>query len=220
MNPDIPPVLLPAACFPNAGFFSWLLHAPHASIETCETFPKQTCRNRYQISTSQGIMNLIVPVKKPKGNHTPVSEVTIDHSTDWRRNHLRAIESAYNASPFFLYYRDPVEQAIMQANDNLLAFNTGILQLMLNLMRVKAEFSLSQTFVKEPTDFYDMRGLIMTKKPVQAKYHIPFFSEYRQAFSDRQAFQPNLSILDVLFNLGPQTADYLLKHVPVLNHNL
>lgn len=211
---EIPAVLLPPACFPDAEFFAWLLHAPQVSIEMQESYPKQTCRNRYRIATAQGITVLSVPVNKPQGNNSPFKIIELDNSTTWNITHWRTIESAYSKSPFFIYYRDHFEQLFLNPPALLKDLNISILNLCLKLIGLKKEFDYTQTFENKPVNYYDMRGLIMPKKQVQHGYQIKTFKPYIQVFSDRNEFLENLSILDLLFNLGPETIVYLQNHKP------
>lgn len=211
---EIPPVLLPPACLPNAEFFAWLLHAPQVCIEMQESYPKQTCRNRYRIATAQGITVLSVPVNKPEGNNSPFNIIELDNSTTWSITHWRTIESAYSKSPFFIYYRDPFEQIFLHPPALLKDFNISILNLCLKLIGLKKELEYTKTFENKPVNYYDMRWLIMPKKQVQHLYQIKTFKRYIQVFSDRNEFLENLSILDLLFNLGPETIVYLQNHRP------
>lgn len=210
----IPPVLLPAACLPDTEFFCWLTHAPAVTIEIHETFPKQTCRNRYKIATSNGLQILSVPVNKPLGNHTPTAAVEIDRKSNWNMIHWRALESAYNKSPFFLYYRDQFEALFMQPPVLLTDFNFRLLETCIRLIRIPGTLTLTERYIHEPENLYDMRRRIMPKRPGHHQWSITEFGPYIQVFSEKYAFIPNLSILDMIFNLGPETADYLKKHRP------
>ena len=216
MNGELPPVLLPTACFPNIEYFVWLHFSEKVIIENHETFPKQTCRNRYRIASANGIHTLTVPVIKPDGNHSPTSEIQVDPKENWNRIHWRAIESAYNKSPFFLYYRDDFEKILMNPPAKLIELNLALLRLCCKFAGISPVYSLSESFVNEPQRMIDMRQLIMSKKPVQHTYTITNFEPYIQVFSDRQAFIPNLSILDLLFNLGPEAGNYLKRHMPLV----
>ncbi|NTW24327.1 MAG: WbqC family protein [Lentimicrobium sp.] len=214
MNNPLPPVLLPPACLPDVEFFTWLLFSAQAVIEVHETFPKQTCRNRYRIPTANGPLVLSIPVIRPKGNHTPFQEIRIDQSTDWARIHWRAIESAYNKSPFFLYYRDDFELLFQNPPGLLIDFNFSALNLCARLIGSKPEFTITETFQKDPESFLDMRHSIMPKQALDQAFTIREWEPYVQVFSDRQEFMPNLSILDLIFNLGPDTVNYLSRHLP------
>jgi hypothetical protein len=214
MNNQLPPVLLPPACLPDLEFFTWLLFSVQAVIEVHETYPKQTCRNRYRIATANGILVLSIPVIRPKGNHSPFQEILIDSSTDWSRIHWRAIESAYNKSPFFLYYRDDFEHLFQNPPRLLIDFNLTAINLCCKLIETKPEFTFTEAFRKKVINRLDLRHSIMPKQAVKHAYSISEWEPYVQVFSDRQEFMPNLSILDLIFNLGPDTVSYLTRHLP------
>ncbi len=217
MSSQIPALLLPLACLPDIEFFCLLHHTPKAILEIHETYPKQTCRNRYRIATANGTQSLSIPVIKPMGNHTSTTAVSIDFSENWNRIHWRAIESAYNKSPFFLYYRDDFERIFMNPPELLVDFNLEILNLCLKSLKFKPDFSLSDGYIRMPDNMTDLRNSIMPKHPVVHDYMIRKFKPYTQVFSDRHEFIPNLSIIDLLFNLGPEAVDYLKMHVPGMN---
>ena len=210
----LPPVLLPAACLPDTEYFCWLAHASAVTIEIHETFPKQTCRNRYRIATSNGPQILSVPVNKPLGNHTPTAAVRIDRKSNWNIIHWRALESAYNKSPYFLYYRDHFETLFMHPPALLTDFNLRLLETCISLIRIPCTFKLTENYIHKPEDMVDMRLNIMPKRPGPHQWSISGFEPYIQVFSEKQAFISNLSIIDLIFNLGPESADYLKKHRP------
>lgn len=214
MKSGIPPVLLPAACLPETGFFCWLYHSPSVVIEIHETYPKQTCRNRYRIATANGPLTLSIPVVKTDGNHTPITRVKLNRAENWGRIHWRAIESAYNKSPFFLYYKDDFEWIFQNPPELLLDFNLAMLELSCKFAGIKQGFNFTESYQKCPVELFDLRENIMSKHPVSQGFDIRHFESYIQVFSDRMEFIPNLSILDLLFNLGPDTGDYLKRHIP------
>lgn len=216
MNNLLPPVLLPPACLPDVEFFTWLLFSAKAGIEIHETFPKQTCRNRYRIATANGPLVLSIPVVRIIGNHTPFQEIRIDQSTDWARIHWRAIESAYNKSPFFLYYRDDFELLFRNPPALLIEFNFSALNLCTRLIGSKPEYRITEAFEKDPESLIDLRHSIMPKQAAAHVLTIRQFEPYIQVFSDRNTFEPNLSMLDLIFNMGPETGTYLERQVPFL----
>lgn len=211
MSLQLPPVILPLASLPDIEFFCWLFNSQEATIEINETFPRQTCRNRYLIATAGGPLTLSIPVVKPDGNHTQTSAIQIDQSKNWKQIHWRSIEAAYNKSPFFLYYRDDFEDVFENAPLLLMDFNLKIINLCCKLLKHTPDYKLSGTFVKTPSGQFDMRQNIMPKQSIEHQYSIGDFESYTQVFSDRHEFIPNLSILDLLFNLGPDAGSYLRR---------
>ena len=217
---SLPEVVLPFACQPNVEYLSWMAHSPKVWIETRETFPKQTCRNRYAIMTATGPAVLTIPVKRPAGNNTPLSEVILDAPEKWVNLHWRAIESAYNKSPFFLYYRDYFEQIYHNPPEKLIDLNRQFLDVILKYSGIIKSYSFTNEYHKEyPTEIVDMRQHIMPKKATSQAFTIQQYKPYIQVFNETQPFAPNLSALDLLFNLGPETGSYLKNHCPGFSHD-
>lgn len=214
---NLPEVLLPLACLPDVEYFVWLSNSTEAWLEIHETYPKQTCRTRYKIASAEGTLQLSVPVIRQDGNHTPTNRILLA-ATDWNRIHWRAIESAYNKSPFFLYYKDDFEAIFAAPPALLMEFNFQLLKLCCSLTRIKTILKLTESYEKHPENYPDLRQSIMPKQPVVQNRSVAQFKPYIQVFSDRNPFIPNLSILDVLFNLGPDTSDYLKQHELALKH--
>ena len=179
----------------------------HVVIEQHETFPKQTFRNRAEIVTGNGTLMLNVPVSRPNGNHTRTEEITISYNEPWNVRHWRAIESAYSAAPYFLYYKDELEHAIMAKHDRLLELNNEILNFLLQKMKIVCQVDYSEKFTPYNENSWDFRISLTTKKQHCGEE----FPPYSQVFDSRYGFKPNLSAIDLLFNLGPEARPYLLK---------
>ena len=200
--------ILPTACFPNAAYLYYIQNSDKIFIELHETYPKQTWRNRYSIMTSNGVLDLTVPVKKPNGNYTKTAEVIIDYNQKWQINHWRAIESAYKKSPFFLYYEELVGQFFnSRIIDTLADWNLNILSSIAKEFDLNNEFSFTESYIHFYDDANDLRQKISPK--VKECENIMIFPEYTQVFMDKQAFKPNLSVIDLIFNLGPELKDYI-----------
>lgn len=212
---EFPNVILPLACLPDVEYLSWMMHAPEALIEMHETYPKQTCRNRYIIMTASGPSMLTIPVKRPQGNHTSFKDIILDSPSKWVDLHWRTIESAYNKSPFFLYYRDAFEKIFRTPPEKLIDLNRQFLEVILKYSGINKSYSFTSEYHKAYSDkTKDMRQLIMPKKRIAHNFSIEKYNPYIQVFSEIHPFVPNLSALDLLFNLGPEAASYLLQHSP------
>jgi hypothetical protein len=199
------PVLLPTAYFPPAFYFIYLLRYRPVLIEQMETFPKQTYRNRCEIMTVAGKTDLVIPVTKPKGNHTMTGEITICRRQPWARNHWRTLQAAYSSSPFYLYYSETIRELILNEESSLVGYNLNITTAMARMVGINAEIRLTADYIKSPENHLDMRSRISPKKTPPGEPS-PF---YPQVFGHLHGFLPGLSILDLLFNLGPDTKRYL-----------
>ena len=204
-------ILLATAYFPPIEYFSFLANSANAKIEVHETYPKQTYRNRCHIYSPNGMQALSIPVNKVNGNHTKTNEVRISEHSDWRTHHWKSIKTAYNASAFFMYYENELLKALNFPSSNLVEFNTHLLNFILNEIGLQTEINFTEDFEKVVENFADLR---MNLSP---KIDKPLFKEarYYQVFEEKHGFLANLSILDLLFNEGPNTLNYLQSLVKV-----
>lgn len=204
MTTKIP--LLSTAYLPSIHYMACLATHERVVIEQHETFPKQTFRNRTVIATGNGELMLNVPVSKPEGNHTKTCNVEVSYHEPWNVRHWRAIESAYNAAPYFLYYRDGLENILLREYRMLLALNHDILSFLLEKLKINCTIEYSSEYRPMDDRETDLR-LSLTAKNGQNMTPCP---PYSQVFDSRYGFMPNMSAIDLLFNLGPEARQYLL----------
>jgi hypothetical protein len=144
---------------------------------------------------------LTVPVLRT--NHSRTEEVGIDYKERWNIIHLRTIAAAYSASPYYLYSNDELEEILTQRYERLVDLNDALLQWILRTLKSDCQVHHTQEFAKEYPD--DYRDTFSPKHPYPTDSHKPYY----QVFADRLPFTPNLSFLDLLMNLGPESKDYL-----------
>jgi len=201
-------IVLPTSYFPNIRYFAVLAQAAQVQVEIWETYPKQTPRNHCIIMGSNGPLKLSVPVKKAYGTKTKTADVLTDTRGNWPLIHWRAIEAAYNSSPYFLYYREEIGPLFKTFGQKKISeLNLEITKKLCDICGIGPEFSFTQTYIKlfENT-IIDFREIFSTQNNNPSDY--PF---YLQVFSNKFNFVPNLSILDLICNLGPETKNYLRK---------
>ncbi|PVX52642.1 WbqC-like protein [Balneicella halophila] len=201
-------VFLSSAYFPPIQYFSKLVHYEKVSIEAHENFLKQSYRNRCYILGSNGIEIVTVPVQKAN-SRLPIKDIKIDFSENWQRQHHRALEAAYSSSPYYEYYIDDLLFVFNEKEVHLWELNNRILNTCCNLLEIDPTIEETQKYQKTlPNDF---RNSIHPKKSFQKIDNEFSAKPYTQVFSDKFDFTPNLSILDLLFNLGPESELYLLN---------
>ncbi|MEI6347533.1 MAG: WbqC family protein [Bacteroidota bacterium] len=199
-------ILLTTAYLPPIDYIKAIMEASEVEIEYCENYQKRTYRNRAIILTANGPLSLSIPVNKPKGNHTPINEITIDNTENWQHDHWQAIKSAYNRSPFYEYYADLLSPIYQQEKQLLVDFNQEVLQIIFKIIGKKLSVNHSNTFIKSPLDVIDLRDIHQIHKQGKTIYCIP---EYPQVFDYKHPFTSPVSILDLIFNQGNYCPIYL-----------
>ena len=182
-------------------------------IEQHDNFIKQTYRNRCVIATTQGLQALTIPVERPSDarlDKTQLKDICISDHGNWRHLHWKALLSAYGESPFFEYYADDIHPFYEKKYKFLLDFNMEINAKMMELLDIeKSSLSLSNEYssYEGDSDMVDFREVIRPKHPGEDKEWQP--KKYYQVYQQKFGFQPNLSILDLLFNEGNEAVCYL-----------
>ena len=190
--------IFPTAYLPSIEYVSLFLKTEDASIELFETYQKQSCRTRTNVMTANGIQTLTIPVIKTNGNHTLTKDIEISYKESWQQVHLRCLESAYRKSAYFDYYFPYFEKIYKQKFNTLVELNDFCLKTILKTMKVKKDYSFTTDFerIAEENDY--RISLSKGTNKIEMK-------PYYQVFADRHGFIPNLSIVDLLFNEGPNS---------------
>lgn len=197
-------VLLSTTYFGPMQWYQKLHRAEYIEIEQWESFQKQTYRNRCLIATTNGIQALTVPIER--NNSQLLKDIRISDHGNWRRLHWNALQSAYGESPFFEYYQDDIHPFFEKRWTFLLDFNEEIRARMCELIDIEPHVSYTSAFVAD-TNIPDFRSAINPKHPAPDPDFTP--KPYYQVYQPKHGFLPNLSILDLLFNLGPESIFYL-----------
>ena len=198
-------ILLSTAYFPPVQYFSkWLLF-DKIYIEQHENFIKQTFRNRCEVLGANGTIPLVVPVVKGRKKKIPIKDLQISYDTAWQRNHWRTVFSAYNSSPFFEFYQDDIHAFFEKKWKYLFDFNLSIMETLLELLELENKPLTTSGFEEVPPGTSNFREILTPKKhkaPDDSQFHP---QPYTQVFSAKFGFITNLSILDLLFNEGPNS---------------
>ena len=198
--------LLSTTYFGPVQWYQKLYRADEVQIERWESFQKQTYRNRCLIATTQGTQALTVPVERD--NSQLIKDIRISDHGNWRHLHWNALQSAYGESPFFDYYQDDIRPFFEKHWEYLFDFNEEIRQKMCELIDIRPQVSYTDEFRVNGLQLIDdYRSVINPKHPV----YDPDFTQkpYYQVYQQKHGFLPNLSILDLLFNMGPESIFFL-----------
>lgn len=193
-------------------YYSKLLASDSVYIEQHDHYMKQTYRNRCHIVGPGGIIPLSIPTVKPELLKCPMKDIQISDHGHWRRLHWNAIESAYNNTPFFEYYKDDFAPFYEKKYTFLFDFNEELRQLICELIDMAPIVKYTSAYQTEfAVGEYDFREIIHPKKDFRMVD--PEFKAvpYYQVFEARHGFLPNLSIIDLLFNMGPESLLVLQK---------
>ena len=208
-------VLMTTAYFAPVSYYAFLLRADRVCIEQCEHYHKQSWRNRCLLSAANGPIALTVPVEKE--NDQDIRQVRITEKDNWRHRHWQSLASAYQSSPFFEYYEDDLRPLVEEpCRPFLFDFNESIRQKICELLDIRTPVALTEDYkadYQSCDNLTDLREAIHPKRDFRL---LPGYAPrpYTQVFDARFGFQPELSILDLLFNMGPESLLVLRDSLP------
>jgi hypothetical protein len=192
----VPPYFGPISCWKqiiNSNIL-WDVH---------QNYVKQSYRNRTFIHSANGLHKLTIPVKHSKIKF-PMLNAEIDNKTAWQKNHWRSIQTAYSSSPFFEFYKDSLEQVYNKKYTYLVKFNFDMIKLVFEWLDIEIKLKLSKEYKVVYDDSLDLRKKIDNQKHSISKNKI-----YNQVFFEKNGFLNDLSIIDLIFNEGPNSLSYL-----------
>lgn len=199
-------ILLHPTYFPSIAQCVAMIQAKKVTFEVCDNYQKQTYRNRMNIYGAQGIMPLTVPVVYSQKNRQLYKDIIISNDEKWQDLHWKSIQSAYSSSPFFEFYEHDLMPVFNDEATHLMAFNFRCLKAVLECLQQDLKFKTTTKFELNPQRTSDYRYLVDHRKESEQA-----FKPYVQVFDDKHGFIPNLSILDLIFNEGPNALLYLEK---------
>ncbi len=215
-------MLLSTAYFPPVVYFAKIAEGFTLSpdevkpsviyIEACEHYRKQTYRNRFRFYAADGIQSLSFPViGGESAQRQLITDVEVDWSTPWLVRTERAISSAYESSAYFDYYKDSLFSLLEERPRTLFEFNLSILRYFLDKTGIRADIRFTGEFTPEGSGIYgeDLREVIHPKRVNTILEDLSLAKPYFQVFARKYGFAPNLSIMDLLFNEGPDSILYL-----------
>jgi hypothetical protein len=200
--------ILPSVYLGPIQYFSKLKNYENCLIEHFENYPKQSYRGRCNIYSPNGLLTLSIPLVK-RNHRQRMNEIKISYDYDWQKIHWRTLESSYRSSPFFEYYEDdflPFYES--KKIDYLIDFNEVFQQKILSLLKLKKKYSFTTEYMESYPATDDFRTAINPKIATESDTDFTV-KPYWQVFETKHGFIPNLSIVDLLFNQGSKSLDFL-----------
>jgi len=195
-------VILPNFYFAPISYFVEWLKYEEVRLECWENFPKQTYRNRCIIQGANGRLPLTVPIEHSGAR--VVKDIKISYADAWQKLHWKSIQSAYQSSPYFEYYEDDLASLFEKKETFLFDLNLKTLDWVGQKLKWNLSYKLTEEYIKFPKNADDSRMIFNAKIPSNLHH-----TEYIQVFSDRFDFMNDLSILDLIFNIGTKSAIYI-----------
>ena len=197
-------ILLHPTYFPSIVQMAAIVQADEVVFEIHDNYQKQTYRNRAYIATSTGKLLLNIPIKHSKdGTRLSYNDVQTEDSFPWQSQHWKSLQTAYRTSPYFEFYEDELEPLFTSEAIHLMAHNFDVFDLLCELLGLEISYTKSTEYFREPVQ-KDLRPLANVKQETTIE-----LTSYTQVFGSNHGFLSNLSILDLLFNEGPNALDYL-----------
>lgn len=194
---------------PPVSYFAYLQWADRVVIEQHDSFQKASYRNRCHIIGPNGTERLSIPVQQGREVKSAYRNVKIAYTEPWAKEHWFAFRTNYNRSPFFEHYEPFFEPFYLQQYHSLYVFNSDLLELLLKLLGISVDIAYTTEFERQPINVLDIRDKL--KQPdALANYRLV---KYHQVFEDKHGFVPNLSIVDLLFNEGPNASAILSQSI-------
>jgi hypothetical protein len=197
-------ILISTAYLPPVEYFSAISGAEEIFVEKEENYIKQTYRNRCYILSAHGLQLLSVPVFLGSLHKTLIKDIRIDYSKRWQQVHLRAMTASYNSSPYFEFYFEKIEKVVSGNYEFLIDLNMELAEVILEILNLRKNLSYTSVFEPVGNKPHDYRYNIAPKKE-------SVFSEKKhdQVFNTGDGFVPRLSVIDLIFNTGPEACSYL-----------
>jgi len=200
--------------FPNIYWWLQVAEADKVAFDLAEHFEKMTYRNKYFITGANGGIQLSIPLKKGRGQRTPMGEVEIDNSQRWQVQHWRTLVSVYKRSAYFEHYEPLLQPLFEQEYGKLADFNLASVLWLKKQLGLKFEEEMATIY--KPSYAEADTDLRHSLKPGIEHEATKDTEPYYQLFSDRNGFLPNLSILDLLFAEGPHAMQWVHNNMALI----
>jgi len=202
-------IVTSSVTFAPIRWWAYALTAQSVVTDTTEHFGKMSYRNRYHISGANNPIQLSVPLVHGREQRIPMADVLIHNADNWQVQHWRTLVSVYKRSPYWEFYEPSLETLFNTAYTHLHQFNRDAFTWVAKQLKATIKIAAAETYIAQyPYSYTDLRSM----KPSTDKNLLTGFPTYYQIFEERIGFQPNLSILDLLFSEGPATKAWILRN--------
>ena len=196
-------ILIETQYFPSVQFFTKWMSGAEIVIEAHENYQKRSYRNRCHIMSPFGFYPLSVPLKKGKNEQQKITDTVISYAENWQLKHWRAFQNYYQKSPYFEHYEHIIEPIFHGNHRYLFDLNMDILEILKKVLDLDNVISTSKTYEKSPEPIIgDFRNKIHPRSKFEDHSFLP--KSYPQVFEYKYGFLENLSVLDLIFNCGPE----------------
>jgi hypothetical protein len=200
-------LLIELQIFPPIQTIALCIDFRNIIFEAQEHYQKRSFRNRYHIGSHLGLLELSVPLQKGKNNQQPIKEVLISYNSLWPTTHWRAIQSSYGKSAYFIYYKDLIEEVLFSQSETLFELNLKSWNIIDKILQQNWNYEFTEKYqIHDVHTILDLRSKI--KLNPAERIAMP---QYYQVYSGSTGFIPHLSILDLIFHLGPDAYGYLVS---------
>jgi len=208
--------ILSTAYFPPVSYFILLANHPQVILDPCENYPKQSFRNRCEIYGPNGKQALSINIQKESGIKTQIRDIQIDYTYEWVDNHLKSLEAAYSSSPFYEFYIDDIQDILMSQPAGLFELNQMLMMKLMELIGLDTHMLVADEYQMPDNPSADFRASFHPKPQYILRPPLLHLPKYYQVFNAKYGYIQNLSILDLLFNLGTECEIYLKNNAEFL----
>ncbi len=200
-------ILIESQYIGSCSYWNLLLQTDEIYLDQHEHYVRRSYRNRAHILGANGLLRLSIPLEHGKSQHAAMKDVRISNNDNWQNLHWHSFTSAYRRSPFFDYYEDYFRKFYDEKYDLLIDFNFQFMKTISIVLKVDLNVKFSEKYhSKDEFEGKDCRDIFLPNKNLETN-----FKSYPQVFNDRFPFEKNLCVLDVLFNVGTRSKEYLLN---------